>query len=53
MIRELMQIIIILFPGGKRNGFYIESGAHDGEQFSNTLFFEVKRNYTGMTMPNE
>ena len=32
----------------KQNGFFIEAGAHDGEHFSNTLFFELKRNYTGL-----
>ena len=34
--------------GGKKNGFYIETGAYDGEIYSNSLLFELKRNYTGM-----
>ena len=34
--------------GGKKNGFYIETGAYDGETYSNSLLFELKRNYTGM-----
>jgi len=39
--------------GGKRNGFFIESGAFDGEALSNSLFFEVERNYTGLLVePN-
>ena len=33
---------------GRRNGFFIECGAADGEQFSNSLFFELERNWTGL-----
>ena len=33
--------------GKKRDGFFIEIGGHDGEEYSNTLFFEIERNYTG------
>jgi hypothetical protein len=33
---------------GRRNGFYIESGASDGETGSNTLYFELERNWTGL-----
>ena len=33
--------------GGKKNGFYIETGAYNGETYSNSLLFELKRNYTG------
>ena len=46
----IKQIILIHYEnnvGGKRNGFFIESGAYDGETISNSLFFELKRNYTG------
>jgi len=32
----------------KRNGFFIESGAHDGESLSNSLYFEKKFNWTGL-----
>ena len=32
----------------KKNGFFIESGGYDGETFSNTLFFELERNWTGI-----
>ena len=32
----------------KTNGFYIEAGALDGETHSNTLFFELHRNFSGM-----
>lgn len=32
----------------KRDGFFIECGAYDGEIFSNTLFFEMQRNWTGL-----
>ena len=30
------------------NGFFIEAGAHDGEDYSNSLLFEMKRNWTGI-----
>ena len=32
----------------KINGFFIESGGFDGETFSNSLYFELKRNWTGI-----
>ena len=32
----------------KRNGFFIECGAVDGVTFSNTLFFERQRSWTGL-----
>lgn len=32
----------------RRNGFFIEAGAYDGESGSNTLFFEKDRNWTGL-----
>ncbi|KAK2161947.1 hypothetical protein LSH36_107g05111 [Paralvinella palmiformis] len=32
----------------KTNGFYIESGAANGEQLSNSLFFEKSRNWSGL-----
>jgi FkbM family methyltransferase len=34
--------------GEKKNGFFIESGAYNGELFSNSLFFELNRNWTGI-----
>jgi len=33
---------------GRRNGFFVECGAYDGEIYSNSLFFELKRNWTGL-----
>ena len=33
--------------GQKTGGFFIECGAAEGEDYSNTLFFELKRNWTG------
>ena len=33
---------------GKRDGFFIEAGAFDGESYSNSLFFERERNWTGL-----
>ena len=32
----------------KENGFYIEAGAYDGERCSNTIFFEMNRNWSGI-----
>ena len=32
----------------RRNGFFVESGAFDGEHLSDTLFFEMRRNWTGI-----
>jgi hypothetical protein len=37
----------ILF-GEKKNGFFIEAGAFDGELFSNTLYLEKMRDWTGI-----
>ncbi|CAG0903233.1 unnamed protein product, partial [Darwinula stevensoni] len=31
-----------------RGGFFIEAGAYDGEMFSNTLWLERERNWTGL-----
>jgi len=33
---------------GRRNGFFIECGGADGILYSNSLFFEVERNWTGL-----
>ena len=33
---------------GRRDGFFVECGATDGEGLSNSLFFEVERNWTGL-----
>jgi FkbM family methyltransferase len=32
----------------KENGFFVEAGAYDGEYHSNSLYFELKRNWTGI-----
>ena len=38
---------------GKKNGFFIEAGAYDGEHFANTLMFEMKHDWTGLLVePN-
>ncbi|XP_045208637.2 protein Star-like [Mercenaria mercenaria] len=37
----------------KRNGFYVDCGAFDGERLSNSLFLERYRNWTGIVIePN-
>ncbi|KAL5016063.1 hypothetical protein ScPMuIL_005652 [Solemya velum] len=32
----------------KTDGFFLEAGAADGEEISNTLYFETERNWTGL-----
>ena len=42
-----------IFKNKLNNGFFVEAGAWDGESFSNTLFFELKKNWTGLLVePN-
>ena len=41
---------ITLYSGRKRNGFFVEVGGYDGETHSNTVLFELERNWTGMFM---
>ena len=41
-------IIVDKILGKKQNGFFIEAGAVDGLFLSNTIMFELKRNYTGV-----
>ena len=38
----------LIFKNKLRDGFFIEAGATDGETNSNTLFFELERNWTGL-----
>ena len=38
----------IIFKNKLQNGFFIEAGATNGESGSNTLFFELERNWTGL-----
>ena len=41
-------VIVDNLLGKKRNRFFIEAGALDGELHSNTLLFELKRHYRGL-----
>ena len=41
-------VVVDMLLGHLRNGFFIEAGAYDGEEFSNTLFAESYRNWTGL-----
>ena len=38
----------LIFKNNFENGFFIEAGATDGQTNSNTLFFELERNWTGL-----
>ena len=38
----------LIFKKKLFNGFFMEAGATDGESHSNTLFFELERNWTGL-----
>ena len=38
----------LLFQGKVKNGFFIEAGAWDFAELSNTLWYEVKYNWTGL-----
>jgi len=45
--------VVDAFLRGKRDGFFVEAGAWDGEYLSNSLFFERERNWTGLLVePN-
>merc|ERR1711874_841600 len=45
---------VLKYYHGKKNGFFIEAGAWDGEYLSNTLFLEVNSNWTGLLVePNK
>ncbi|XP_066967125.1 protein Star-like [Macrobrachium rosenbergii] len=47
------QIVDTLIVKGKRNGFFLEAGAVDGETFSNSLYFERELGWTGLLIePN-
>ena len=39
---------ILLFQGKVKNGFYVEAGAWDFSFNSNSLWFELKHNWTGL-----
>jgi FkbM family methyltransferase len=40
------EVVYNIFP--KKNGFFIDIGANDGELFSNSLWLERKHNWTGL-----
>ena len=48
---QIGQPIIIndkIFKNKIKNGFYIEAGAYDGEEYSNSLFYEVEKGWNGL-----
>jgi len=45
--------LILKYFSNKRNGFFIEAGAWDGEDLSNTLYLETQMGWTGLLVePN-
>lgn len=40
--------IVAYILHNKRNGFFLEAGGYDGEQYSNTLYLEKSFNWTGI-----
>jgi len=45
---------ILKFFNNKKNGFFIEAGAWDGEDLSNTIFLETQMDWTGLLVePNK
>ena len=38
----------MIFGGKMKNGFFIEAGSSDGEIGSNTLYFELQHNWSGL-----
>jgi hypothetical protein len=38
----------MVFKGQLSNGFFVEAGAYNGEEDSNSLYFEVVHNWTGL-----
>jgi hypothetical protein len=51
---ENQSMIVDEILGKIENGFFVECNANDGEVNSNSLFFEMKRNWTGILIePNQ
>jgi hypothetical protein len=47
-VEDLIEIL-----GKQKEGFFIEAGAYDGEEFSNSLYFETNKNWKGLLVePN-
>ena len=47
-VEDLIEIL-----GKQKEGFFIEAGAFDGEEYSNSLFFEMQNNWSGLLVePN-
>ena len=44
---------MVVFKGSLNNGFFVEAGADDFTTDSNTLYFEARKNWTGLLVePN-
>ena len=44
---------MVVFKGSLKNGFFVEAGADDFMTDSNTLYFETRKNWTGLLVePN-
>jgi hypothetical protein len=48
LVSKAFCLTFLKLLGGKKDGFYVEIGADDGEHYSNSLFFEVFRHWKGI-----
>ena len=42
-----------IFKKRIKKGFFVEAGASDGEDISNTLYFELRHNWTGILVEGD
>jgi len=47
-IGQPLEVDKLVFKGEVKNGFFIEAGAFDSETNSDTLYFEINHNWTGL-----
>ena len=54
LMGQFNQVIDLLeILGTQKDGFFIEAGAFDGEHLSNSLYFEMRKKWSGLLVePN-